>query len=115
MSEAEAVVVVPSDLEPGFLLAGIPTIAVTDPEEAERQTARLLSEGAEGVVAVYEPYLNGFDPDLRHRAEVSLSPVVVPLPPGTGPTDARARRARISALLGRAVGYQITFGPEEES
>lgn len=115
MSDAEAVVLVPPELENGFLLAGIHTVVVADPEDAERETDRLLAAGAEGVVAVYEPYLTGFDPVLRHRAEVSLSPVVVPLPAGTGPTDARTRRARISALLGRAVGYRITFGPEEET
>ena len=38
--------------------------------------------------------------------------VKIPMPAGLGEGDATSHRARIAALLERAVGYHITFGDE---
>lgn len=114
MSSGTATVIVPPELESGFLLAGVSTIRVESSQRAEAETIGLLDAGEEGVVAVYGPHLETFDPRVRNRAERSLAPVVVPLPAGLGMVDEELRRARLSAMLGRAVGYHITFGAESE-
>jgi hypothetical protein len=75
---------------------------------------RLLKERREGVVAVYEPYFLSFDPDTVERSRYSLSPVVVALPAGLRDVSGETRLARITELLTRAVGYQITFGSREQ-
>jgi hypothetical protein len=43
-----------------------------------------------------------------------LSPVVVALPAGLRDVSGETRLARITELLTRAVGYQITFGSREQ-
>lgn len=109
-----ALVLVPPELEAGFLLAGVRTVTVESPESAEQETERLLDKGEEGVVAVYGPYLEALDPRIRRRADRSLAPVVVPLPAGLGEVTESVRRARLSAMFGQAVGYHITFGAESD-
>ncbi|MDH3499294.1 MAG: hypothetical protein OEM97_04165 [Acidimicrobiia bacterium] len=113
MSSAVLAVVVPPELENGFLLAGVTTIVASTSIEAARETSRLLQDAPEGVVAVYEPFLAAFEPGMRVRAETSLAPVMVPLASGVGDMDADARHAQLSKLLSRAVGYHITFDQEE--
>lgn len=109
------VTVVPSELEPGFRLAGVETESAGNAEEAAAVVGRLLGEGMEGVVAVYEPYLLSFDPETAERSRDSLNPVVVALPAGLREVSGETRRARLADLLTRAVGYQITFGAREQS
>ncbi len=112
MSNGVLAVVVPPELARGFQLAGVTTIVAAEAGEAEREMSRLMMDAQQGVVAVYEPFLNAFDHDVRTRAETSLTPVTVPLAAGPGEVDPHLRRARLSELLSRAVGYHITFEPE---
>lgn len=114
MTQTGLVVVVPPELETGFRLAGVDTIPAGTPGEAARALRSLMSEDREGVVAVYEPYLVEVPDEERNRLEASTVPVVVPLPAGLQTRDQESHRARISAMLSRAVGYHITFGEESE-
>lgn len=113
MSDRGPVVVIPSELEPGFGLAGVETVVVDDPKEISNALADLMSRG-EGLIAVYEPYLHELADREREAIESSLTPVVVPFPAGLGRRSEESHRARIAAMLSRAVGYHITFGGEGE-
>jgi vacuolar-type H+-ATPase subunit F/Vma7 len=106
------VVVVPSELETGFRLAGVSTIPAETAKEATTALEGLMREDRGGVIAVYEPFLDEVPEEERLRFEASTFPVVVPLPPGLHTRDEESHRARISAMLSRAVGYHITFGEE---
>jgi vacuolar-type H+-ATPase subunit F/Vma7 len=106
------VVVVPAELENGFRLAGVETLAAGSPEQALEAVETLLAEPAGAVIAVYEPYLREAAPRQRTAYEASVSPVIVPLPAGLAGRDEEGERARISAMLSRAVGYHITFGED---
>jgi vacuolar-type H+-ATPase subunit F/Vma7 len=106
------IVVVPSELETGFRLAGADTMAAETAKEATAVLDSLMREDRGGVIAVYEPFLEEVPEDERIRFEASTFPVVVPLPPGLHTRDEESHRARISAMLSRAVGYHITFGEE---
>lgn len=114
MTSSGMVVVVPSELETGFRLAGVHTVGVQSGEEAATSLQDLIEGGEQALIAVYEPFLSAL-PDRQQAAiESSLTPVVVSLPAGLERHDERRHRARISEMLSRAVGYHITFGQEIE-
>lgn len=115
MRTGSLVVVVPEELESGFRLAGVETVATASAAAAQTAVDRLTADRIEGVVAVYEPYLVEFPQETIVRLEQSLQPVVIGLPSGLHEPSGGARRARIAAMLTRAVGYQVTFGAREES
>jgi vacuolar-type H+-ATPase subunit F/Vma7 len=105
---------VPVEVEAGFRLAGVETTTAGSGEEAAALVRRLLDEGIEGVVAVYEPYYDSFPAAIAERSRASLSPVVIALPAGLRQVSGESRRARLADLLTRAVGYQVTFGAREQ-
>lgn len=112
MTAAGVVVLVPPELATGFRLAGVEAITVSTAPEALEAMEGLMEAGTGGVIAVYEPFLAEM-PDVRRAAyEASTFPVVMPLPEGLERHDVESDRARISAMLSRAVGYHITFGEE---
>lgn len=112
MSVESIVVVIPAELETGFRLAGVETVAAATAQEAMETLERIMDESMRGVIAIYEPYLTEASSDRRAAFEASTSPVVVPLPAGLEEHDEQSHRIRISAMLSRAVGYHITFGEE---
>lgn len=108
------IVLVPPELLAGYLLAGVDTRSVETVEDVEAEIDRLVVGGEGGVIAVYRPLFEGLSPDRRRRLELSLRPVVVPLPTGLAETGADQRRARLMQRLQRAIGYHITFGEDEQ-
>jgi vacuolar-type H+-ATPase subunit F/Vma7 len=112
MSGEGVVVVIPTELENGFQLAGVETVPAATAEDAIDQVERIVDESMRGVIAVYEPFLAGASPTRRAVFDASVSPVIVPLPAGLEERDEESHRVRISAMLSRAVGYHITFGEE---
>ena len=107
------VVLAPPELTAGFHLAGVEVRSVQSLVETEEELRRLEQQDEQGVIAVYRPFLEQLDPDLAHRLESTLQPVVVALPTGLGSRTEGDRRARLMERLQRAVGYHITFGGEE--
>lgn len=113
MTETHLTVVSPPEMESGFRLAGVGVRVADDAGEAARVVDELVAGGERGVIAVYEPFLAGFDPVRRASWEASLAPVVIALPAGLGAEPIAGRRSRLAGLLQRAVGYHITFGEEK--
>lgn len=112
-SPAQLVVVSPPELARGFRLAGAATRSAETAADAAEVLETLIGEGERGVIAVYEPFLAQLDASTRDRLAGSVSPVIVPLPSGLGAEADASRRARLAALLQKAVGYHITFGEGE--
>jgi len=108
------IVVTTAEQATGFRLAGVSTEVVDTPTAAVRLVDRLLSAGEGGVIAVHEPLFDGLDPPTRRRFEDAINPIVMTLPFG-GRERGQPRRAQLSAMLHRAIGYRITFEPEEAS
>lgn len=109
MSE-RVVIIAPAELAAGFRLAGAHVREAADPAAADDAVAALVGDDERGVIGIYEPFLDAFDAERRHRLLTSIAPVIVPLPAGLEADTAEARRARLAGLLQRAVGYHITFG-----
>lgn len=114
MSLSGIVFVVPPELQSGFGLAGAETVTADDGNDAAASVRRLVAGGERALIAVYEPFLAALGDEERDAIEASLDPVVVPLPAGLERYDEDTHRARISAMLSRAVGYHITFGGRSE-
>lgn len=112
MTTEGLIVLIPSELEAGFRLAGVETVAAEASDEAIEILDGLIAESSSGVIAVYQHFLEKVPEDRMTVYDASLSPVVVSLPAGLEEHDDRSHRVRISAILSRAVGYHITFGEE---
>ncbi|MHC4959258.1 MAG: V-type ATP synthase subunit F [Planctomycetota bacterium] len=109
------VILAPPTLSAGFRMAGVATIEVEDVPHTEATLRTLLEHGERGVIGVFAPYLESLPAGLRARLEFMAGPVVVPFPTGLAaetPDSVEARRARLGALLQRAVGYHIVFEQE---
>ncbi len=114
MTTAHLTIVTPPELAAGFRLAGAGVHSVTDGTQAATAVQALIAQGERGVIGVYEPFFLQFDSGLRERLEQSVVPVVIAVPSGFAAKEGVTRRARIAALLSRAVGYHITFGEDGE-
>ena len=112
MTKPGMVIVVPPEVATGYRLAGVETVARETASEALAEMEDLLEQELHGVMAVYEPFLDQIPRDRRAAFEDLVSPAVVPLPAGLEAHDEESHRARIAAMLSRAVGYHITFGEE---
>jgi vacuolar-type H+-ATPase subunit F/Vma7 len=100
------------DLAAGFQLAGVEAFSVHCAAEAEEVLRRLFKEGGASLVIVHQDLLEDFDPCLRHQIETSYPPIVVGIPGRTGGVTREERLRDISELMGRAIGFHVTFGPE---
>ena len=109
---AHLVLVIPPELASGFRLAGVAVQESNDAAGAANYLKVAMDEGDPGVVGVYAPFLVAMGSVARERYERSITPIVVPLPSGLEGLEAVSPRARLAALLQRAVGYHITFGDE---
>lgn len=104
-------VVVPPELAAGFRLAGVVVEEAADAADAEGILSAMIG-GERGIAGVYAPFHAELDAAMQERCERSTDPIVVPLPAGLERADAAAHRARIAAMLERAVGFHITFPHE---
>jgi vacuolar-type H+-ATPase subunit F/Vma7 len=103
------VILAPPALAAGFRIAGVATVEVEDAGHAETTLRTLLAQGERGVIGVFAPHFESLPAALRARLEHLAGPVVVPFPTGLRAETAEERRARLGALLQRAVGYHIVF------
>lgn len=106
------VVVAEPDLGRGFALVGATVISVASADAAQAAVERLLADGERGVIAVHEPFFAEFTDEMHRRLASLAAPVVVELPSGAETTTA-SRRAKLTAMLQRAIGYSISFGETE--
>jgi vacuolar-type H+-ATPase subunit F/Vma7 len=105
------VVLTTRELAAGYRLAGVATVEVMSPAEAEAQLEALL-DSEDGVIALHAPYFYALGRPLRARLDALRAPLVVPLPAGLTDAQAEDRRERLLRMLRQAVGYEITFGDE---
>ena len=101
-------VVVPPRLAPGYRLAGAHVEEARDADDAVALVQPLVAARGEGVVAVHEPFFAALPAAWR----TSMDPLLVSIPEGARREEPGARRARLTLLLQRAVGYHFVFGEE---
>jgi vacuolar-type H+-ATPase subunit F/Vma7 len=106
-------VITTPDLASGFQLAGVETFVVEDVEAAEDVLQKLLAGGEASLIIVRRALLQAMDSRLQRQVEASYQPVVMAIPGGMPTLTRGERRRHITALIRRAVGFQITFGGEQ--
>ena len=107
------IVVTTPDMATGFELAGVEAFAAQSPQEAETILRGLLESEEASLIAVRQDLLDSIDPRLRRQVETSYRPLVMLIPGGTPASPGEERRRYIAELIRRAVGFHITFGPQE--
>lgn len=105
----QLVVLTGADVADGFRLAGAQTLTAASAADAEALLRDILDAGDPGVVAVDQCLLDLIEPELRAALEGAAQPLLVVLPSGQGEHGASERRALLTELLQRAIGYHITF------
>jgi vacuolar-type H+-ATPase subunit F/Vma7 len=107
-------VITSPDLAPGFQLAGVETFAVDGVGEAAAALRRLLAEGEAGLIVIRRAWVDRLDPQLQHLIETSYQPVVMAIPDGRPTTGTAATRRDLADFIRRTIGFQITFGAEQQ-
>ncbi|NYT05026.1 MAG: V-type ATP synthase subunit F [Methanomicrobiales archaeon] len=100
-------VVTDHDSAPGFRMAGVEVIAISDPEEARTLLPSLLLKDDTGIVAINEDFMKSIDEKLMDRIEKSYRPLIIPIPAGTRSMD---KSGYVERLLRKAIGYNIVVG-----
>jgi vacuolar-type H+-ATPase subunit F/Vma7 len=111
---ARLVVLADQETALGMQLTGVEVIHADDCESARAQLLELLDDATVGLIAVSAALMEQLDEATRRRVDTRYKPVVVALPAGGSAIGFPSRRAYLAALIGRAIGFQITF-PGEES
>ena len=110
---ARVVIITEPNLAPGFQMARVETIAARSAAEAQAQLEQLRSSDDVSVIAIHAPFLAEMDETLQRDIEMQVMPLVIALPTGTAQAAGYTRREQIAHMLRRAIGFQITFQPEE--
>ncbi len=97
------------DTRLGFELAGVDVVRTEDQNTARTQLLELLADPTVGLIAVSQGILDQLDDATRRRVDAQTKPVVVGLPTGGPVTGFTDRRAYLSSLLRRAVGFELEF------
>ncbi len=110
---AHTIVITEPDLAPGYQLAGVETLIAQSSQEAYQHIETLRRAGNVSVIAVHAPYYAELEDSLRREMEKQVIPVVISLPVGLKTAAAGTHREQVRRMLRRAIGFEITFQPEE--
>ena len=86
--------------------------AVENPEEAKQEISRLLEDEKTGILAVNESFLAAVDERVKDQIEATYRPIVISLPVKEKVGAVGERRAFLSRLVHRAVGFDVTLKKE---
>lgn len=108
----KVVVLTDSDTADGFRLAGVDVCEVKDAREAEKEMNRLLDDEETGILVVNEGFLSGIGDVMKDRIESVYRPIVVSIPVAEKFGVSGERKALLSKLIHRAVGFDVTLKKE---
>lgn len=97
--------VMPQKLAFGFELAGISSVAVSEPDETRRVIRDLLRASDVGVVLLHEKLYETLDSRLKSRVLDSVIPLFLVISPEEA--GERNVEAYVEKLIKDAVGYSI--------
>lgn len=106
----QLMVIATPELAPGFQLAGVETLVVESPAQAEATLSQLLASDNISLVVVCRSLLQGVSSRLKRQIETSYPPVVVDIPDGQPALfPPESRRHQLNELMRRTIGFQMTF------
>jgi V/A-type H+-transporting ATPase subunit F len=115
------VVVTDPDSAPGFRLAGVDVLEVSNLDEARKIIPPLIYKDDTGIVAISEDFMAALDQKLLEKIEKTYRPIIIPIPARIKGLE---RTSYIERLLQRAIGHDCgsyienfgacgSFGPDE--
>jgi len=103
------VVLTDPDNADGFRLAGVDVYEASNETEARKKLNALLNDDTTGIVAINESMLAAIDEHTQRKIDTLYRPIVIPLPLREKLAAGEERRAYLSRLIRRAVGFDITL------
>ena len=103
------IVLTDPDSADGFRLAGVTVEVADSPAEARSRLAALVDSDMSGIIAVHEAFMSEIDDRLRKRIDSVYRPIVGSLPIRETLEIGEDRRAYLSKLIRRAIGFDITL------
>jgi V/A-type H+-transporting ATPase subunit F len=100
------VVVTDPDSAPGFRLAGVDVIEISNLDEAKKIIPPLMHKDDTGIVAISEDFMAALDEKLLEKIEKTYRPIIIPIPARIKGLE---RTSYIERLLQRAIGYNIVI------
>lgn len=107
-------VVTRPELVAGFHLAGVDAYAAEDVEAAQEMIAAWAAAGESGLLAIDDGLLEKMDALFVKKMDSFENILYVAIPSGGSLGPEAFRRYRISEMIRRAIGFQITFKGEED-
>ncbi|MDD5448180.1 MAG: V-type ATP synthase subunit F [Actinomycetota bacterium] len=105
----KVVILTDHDTACGFRLAGVDVREAENPSDAQEKVRLLLSDEETGILAVNEGFMEVLDEQIKEQIEKSYRPIVVSLPVREKLGTTAERRAFLSRLVHRAVGFDVTL------
>lgn len=116
MERSPVTVIVPTGLADGYRLAGVRTEQADTSAAAGAALDRLLAgHDRPSVIAVHHVFLRELGSRRQQRLAELGSVLVVELPEGAADGAPGGGSESLRELLARAVGYEFTFDPGEET
>lgn len=103
------VVLTDPDTADGFRLAGVDVYEAANDTEARKKLNMLLNDDTTGIVAINEGMLAAVDERTQRKIDTLYRPIVIPLPIKEKLAAGEERRAYLSRLIRRAIGFDITL------
>jgi len=100
------------ELVAGFWLSGVDAYRAEDPESAQELIQTWMEAGEAGLLAIDDGLFEKLEPTFLRRLDAYEALPYLTIP-GGGPLGPEAsRKYRITQMIRRAVGVQITFKGE---
>lgn len=103
------VVLTDPDTALGFRLAGVDVYELRTPVEIRKKINALLNDDETGIIAINESFMAALDERLQKKIDSIYRPIVIPLPIKEKLEVGEERRAYLSRLIRRAIGFDITL------
>ena len=98
-------VIVNSEIRPGFKLSGVDVISPETAEEAERIIEKEIEGSDYGIIILDENYLEKFSEKVKNEVLDSVVPLIVPV--NLSRVSEETPEEYLENVVRRAVGFQI--------
>ena len=105
MARQDVLVIMGSEVKPGFQLTGVEVIEAKDVKEAEDKVLEAMESGKYGIIILEEEFLEKFDPRNKTKILESVVPLVVPI--SVTLSSKMSVEEYLEMVVRRAIGYQI--------
>ncbi len=105
MADYKILVIVNSEIGPGFKLSGVDVVSPSTTEEAEKIVEKEIEEARYGIIILDENFLQNFSDKVKNEVLDSVVPLIVPV--NLSRVSKESPEEYLENVVRRAVGFQI--------